>query len=125
MTFGKRANGGAHRGEAVLPGGGETFEQVKCGERVVGLGQDFRGCGVREIIAEEGDESLHERAVGIATEMTAAVTKFAEEPDLGDAAGHAVGVGALVGRQWRPTARTIHDSSETLLEILNQQMILN
>ena len=84
-----------YRLQTVLAGGGEVFQEVEGGEGIGIVGEDLGGSGVAEGVAEKGDEALHERAVGVAAEVAAAVTEFADEPDLRDAAGNAVDVGAL------------------------------
>lgn len=108
-----------------MPGGGEVFEEVERGERIGTVGEDLGGGGAGEVIAEKSDEALHERAVGIAAEVATAVAELADEPDLRNTAGHAVGIGALFGRQGRPAAGTVHDGGEALLRVFDQQVILD
>lgn len=86
---------GADGGETVSTGGRKVFQEVEGGEGVGVVGEDLDGSGVAEKVAEEGDEAFHKRTIGVTAEVAAAVTEFADEPDLRDAAGNAVDVGAL------------------------------
>lgn len=125
MPFGKSADRGEHGSEAVLPGGGEVFQEIKRGEGVGGVGEDFFRRGAGKIITEEGDEAPDERTVGIAAEMTATVAELADEPDLGDTAGHTVGVGAQVGGQRRQATGAVDDGGEPLLWILDEEVVVD
>ncbi len=82
-------------------------------------GDDFFGSGIAEEITEQDDESFHERAVGIAMEVTAPVLVFREEPDLRNTAGHAVGVDALVGGKRRVMFGAIHHDGEAFLRVFD------
>jgi len=125
VRLGEGLDRSADGGEAVLAGGAEVFQEAEGGEGIGGAGGDFGGRGVGEEFAEEGDEAFDEWAFGVAAEMTAAVAEFADEPDLGDAAGNAVGVGALGFGQGFETAGAIDDGGEALLRVFDQEEIFD
>jgi hypothetical protein len=73
---------GADGGETIPAGGREVFQEVEGGEWIGVTGEDLGRSGITEKVAEEGDEAFHERTIGVTAEIAAAVTEFADEPDL-------------------------------------------
>lgn len=102
-----------------MAGGGEVFEETEFGQRIGFVGGGGGGIGVFEIIAEQGDESFDEWAVGVAAEMAVAVTEFTDEPDLRDATGNAVGVGAFGFSEARVSPCAIDDDGESFLRVFD------
>ena len=125
VRCGEGAARGAHGGEAVLTGGREVAAEVEERERVGVARENFRGSGVAEKLADERHEPADEGAVGIGAEMAAAVAERANEPDLGDAAAHAVFVGAVGGGQRRNAAGLVNDGGEAFLGVLDQAVVVD
>ena len=79
VFFGEGANGRAGAGETVAAGGAQVFCEVESSEGIEVEGGDISGRGAAVEIAQQGDQTANERAVGFAAEEAATVADFAEE----------------------------------------------
>jgi hypothetical protein len=122
---GDLADARADGGESVLARGREIAGDAELLEQD-GLGRDDIGGSTALVeIDEEGDESLHQRGVGVELEMEGAVAQLAADPDLGDAAVDAIGAGPGGLRQGRVAAGAFNHGGETLVAILDQGEVLD
>jgi len=97
----------------------ELFKQDGLG------GGDLGGSGAAVKVAEQHQQPAHERRVGITAEVAPAVAYFPNDPRQGDAAAHALGIGALTFGQRRAGAGAVHDGGEPLLRILDQGEVVD
>lgn len=100
------------------------FREPELSERIEIRGGDFGGGGTREKIAKKHDQAAHERRLGIAVEMACHITVLADEPDDGNAAMHAVDGSAFGGWQGQRFARTIYDSVEPFVRIVEHREVV-
>jgi SAM-dependent methyltransferase len=114
-----------HGGEAVATGGGEIAHQVEGGERVGIAGDDLGRSGVAEKCREQVHEALHERTVGVTAEIETAVAQVPDQPDLGDAAADAVGIGPIRLGQRGEAPGAVHDSGEALLRVGDDREVVD
>ena len=116
---GEGLDGAPHLREAVLAGWGETFREAQGFEHGGVEGGDLRRSRAVVEFDEHPGQAFHERRIGIEAEAAAAVGEFAMQPDAGDAARHAVRLGAGVIGQHRHSARAFDDRRETFVWILH------
>jgi len=123
--LGESADGGAGGVEAVAAGGGEVFSEAEGGERVGLRVSERGGREAAEELGDEHDEAADEGRLGVGAEIAEAIAELADEPDDGDAAADAVGIGALGGRERRDAFRAVDHEGEALLRIVDDGEILN
>ena len=120
VFFGEGANGRAGAGETVAAGGAQVFCEVESSEGIEVEGGDISGRGAAVEIAQQGDQTANERAVGFAAEAAATVADFADEMHERDAAADAVRVGAFgLGEGWK-FFRAIDDGAEAFLGVVDE-----
>ena len=125
MSGGEVADGGAHAAQAVEASGGERAGEAELFEQR-GLGGDDvgrRGVGVE--VAEQPDQAAHERRIGVAGEVHAAVACGADDPRGGDAAADAVRVGARGGVEGRAGFGAVDDEREAFLRVVDDEEIVD
>ncbi len=97
----------------------ERFEQGGLG------GEDVVRRGVVVEVAEQHDQAAHERRVGVAGEMRAAVLPASGDPRGGDAAADAVGFGAGVGGERRAGFGAVDDEREAFLRVVDDEEVVD
>ena len=117
------ANECGRRFQAVEPGGGEVAvetEQLDQGR----LGASYVGGGSLTVeIAQQLEQTAHERGVRVAAEMAAVCAHFADHPRQRHATPDAIGLGAFGVGQRRGFARTIHDGGEPFLRVVDDRVV--
>src|SRR5690606_4508330 len=71
-------------------------------------------------VNDQGDETFDQGGVGVVAQVQAAVAELRPQPHGGDAAGHAVGVGAVVGGQGGQVAHALDDDGEAFLGVFDE-----
>lgn len=122
--MGEGADRGADGGETMAARGGEGAGEAEGFERIGGVGEKLRGGEVGVKIGEQRDEAKDDRGIGVDAEMTAVVAQLGDEPDRGDATRHAVGGGALGGRELGPAARAVDDGGEAFVRIVEGEQVV-
>lgn len=97
----------------------QLLEQGRLGRRHVG------GRGIAVEITKQGQQSAHERRIGVAAKAAAAVPQLGDEPGLGDAAPHPMGIVALGRVQRRTGPGAINDRGEPLLGIVDDRVVVD
>jgi hypothetical protein len=125
VTRGEFPDAGADGGETGSAGGGEVLGEAQLFEQDGLEGGGLGGIGVVVEFAEERDEALDERRVGVGAEAEASGADFAGEPHGGDAAGHAIRVPALAGSERREAPRAFDDEGEALLRVGDDREVVD
>lgn len=116
---GEGADAGLDGGESVAAGGTQVLDDLEFFKEFGLKGGGVGGGGVVVEFAEERDEAFHERRFGVGAEAEAVRGGVgrAGEPDGGDAAGDAVGVGAVGGCGRGEVAFAGDDDGEAFLRV--------
>jgi hypothetical protein len=119
--LGKLAYAGVDGGEAVSAGRTEVAKQSELIEDSGRSGKDVGGWRFVVQLAEEGDEAVNKRGVGVGKESKAAIAaRRSCYPNSGYTTVNAVGVGALSRRDVGATFGAIEDKGKAFLWVIDR-----
>lgn len=117
MRFRKLPDAFPDFGQRIAAVGREMLGDAKRRKKLRIVRQNFCGCAATIKFTEQPGDGFHHNRVGITGKETLPVANLGDKPELGQATGNQVGIGARFGRERRKVSGAFDEPGKTILPV--------